>query len=106
MSLSNLSEYFDPTKYHKHSKVYKAQKSPSAPSTPQNEYFDEKVSHAGKTKRRKKEKRKQDEIFITSQWPSRVCQAHPRVQAHLYFVQCTWLRSCRDKTSFSDSRGR
>jgi hypothetical protein len=68
LSLTNLGEYFDPTKYHKQSKVFKAQRTPSQPGTPQNEY-DEKVANGGRMKRRKREKRKQDEIFITSELP-------------------------------------
>ena len=55
------TEHLKPEKYYHHSRPYKAKTSGSQPSTPKNEYFDEK----SKSHRRKKDKRRQEEIFIT-----------------------------------------
>jgi uncharacterized membrane protein YjjP (DUF1212 family) len=67
-------EHLRADKYHHKSAVYKAKTSGSVPGTPRTEespresgYFDEKVNFGEKSKpvRRKKDKRRQDEIFIT-----------------------------------------
>lgn len=56
-------ENLHPKNYYRESAVLKAAKSSgSAPSSPKNEYADEKT---GKAIRRKKDKRRQEEIFIT-----------------------------------------
>ena len=56
-------ENLDPKKYYRESEVLKAAKSSgSVPSSPKNEYADDR---AGKTVRRRKDKRRQEEIFIT-----------------------------------------
>lgn len=71
-------ESLDPKRFHRESAVLKAAKSrensPSTPGTPKYEY-DEKTP----VRRRKKDKKRQDEIFITSKLPMRYDHVYLKV---------------------------
>lgn len=94
-------ESLDPRRYHRESAALKAAKSrdnsPSTPGTPKYE-MDEKTP----VRRRKKDKKRQEEIFITSEDYSYSILSTHEHRRLIAFSQCTSQRFCKDKTLFFD----